>query len=141
MAGRFTFQKLAKYPHMKPEDVAVWERFIAQNPAFFETVSYDVPCGRGAEVNPDHPEEIQRDHTILTQKKIDVVGFNGNIATVVEIGPIADMRKLGQILTYYELFTTDHPEIALIQKMVICGSIERELEKLFERNEIQVEVA
>ncbi len=45
MEGRFPFKILAKYPHMKPEDIAVWERFINKNPGYFDTVDYDVHLG------------------------------------------------------------------------------------------------
>lgn len=141
MTGRFPYKKLTKYPHMKPEDVAVWERFIATNPAFFDTCDYDVPCGKGADTNPEHPENMQRDHTILTQKKIDVVGYADDRTYVCEVGPVADMRKLGQILTYLQLYKTDHPESSNIIPMVLCGEIERELEQMFEAHGIQVEVA
>lgn len=141
MTGRFPFVKLAKYPHMKPEDVAVWERFVASNPTFLDTVDYDVKCGTGAEVNPDHPPEIQRDHTVLTQKKIDVVGYAADRVYIIEVGPVADMRKLGQILTYAHLWQIDHPEVANPIPMVLCGSIERELDALFEKNGVMTEVA
>lgn len=141
MSGRFPFQKLAKYPHMKPEDIAVWERFVANNPRFFDTVDYDVPVGQGAPQNPELPENIQADGKILTQKKIDVVGYVGPIPYIIEVKPTADMRALGQILTYHELFTADHPELPNPLKMIVCGAVERELEAMFEKHGIQVEVA
>jgi len=140
MTGRFPFTKLAKYPHMKPEDIEVWERFIANNPAFFDTVDYDVAVGDGAPQNPEHPPEIQADGKILTQKKIDVVGYSNNVAYVVEVGPIADMRKLGQIQTYYLLYLKSHPEASIVIPMVICGSVERELDILFTNNGIIMEI-
>lgn len=141
MTGRFPYTTLAKYPHMKPEDVAVWQRFVVNNPAFFDSVDYDVPCGIGATPNPDHPINIQRDHIILTQKKVDVVGYNGNIVTLVEVKPIADMRSMGQIIAYHHLFTKCHPEHTIVNKMIVCGSIERELDEIFTENNIITEVA
>lgn len=141
MIGRFPLQKLAKYPHMQPEDIAVWERFLINKPEYFKRVDYDVPVGKGAPQNPDHPKNIQADGKILTQKKIDVVGYFANSVTVVEIGPIADMRKLGQILTYHKLYAADHPEHSKVLKMVLCGEVERELEDLFIENGVILEVA
>lgn len=141
MSGRFPFQHLAKYPHMKPEDVAVWTRFISKNPGYFDTVDYDVPCGQGAPVDPNHPPEIQRDHTILTQKKIDVVGYRGDSVTVIEVGPIADMRKLGQALTYSHLYALDHPEVSALQRMVVAGELERELGPIYASQSVEIELA
>lgn len=141
MPGRFPFQHLSKYPHMKPEDVAVWERFIEAKPTFFDSVDYDVRCGIGAETNPDHPPEIQYDHTVLTQKKIDVVGYKNDLIYIVEVGPIADMRKLGQILTYTKLYKADHPDIDRPVPMVLCREIERELADLFDDHAVTIETA
>ena len=139
--GRFPYKKLAKYPHMKPEDVVVWERFITKNPRFFDTVDYDVPVGTGAPQNPEHPENIQRDGTILTQKKIDAIGYINGITTIVEVGPIADMRKFGQIMTYDKLYKADRPEQTPILKMIVCREVEREMEKMFQEFNILIEIA
>ena len=126
---------------MKPEDIAVWERYISKNPARFESVDYDFRVGTGAEVDPNHPEEMQRDHTILTQKKIDAVAYVGSFVYLIEVKPIADMKALGQILTYHKLYTVDNPQELAVRKMIVCGSIERELEPIFAENNIFVEVA
>jgi hypothetical protein len=141
MTGRFPFQRLAKYPHMKPEDVAAWERFIDTNPGYFESVDYDVAVGEGAPTNPEHPENIQHDHTILTQKKIDVVGYRGATVTVVEVKPIADMRALGQALVYSHLYAADHPEVTDLQRMVVAGEMERELAPIYAAQSVQFELA
>ncbi len=131
MTGRFKFQRLSKYPGMKPEDIAAWERFIDTNPGYFETVDYNVPCGPGAPVNPDHAPEIQYDHTILTQKKIDVVGYRGDAVTIVEVKPIADMRALGQVITYKHLYAIDHPDAGVLTGVVVAGDIERDLPAVY----------
>lgn len=141
MIGRFEYKRLAKYPHMKPEDIAVWERFIDANPAQFERCDYDVLCGTGAPTNPDHPPEMQRDHTILTQKKIDVVAYAGDSTYVIEVGPVADARKLGQILTYKSLYMLDHPEARDVFAMVICREVEREMQQMFDQQGIIVRTA
>ena len=126
---------------MKPEDIAAWERFIDTNPSYFDTVDYNVPCGTGAPVNPDHAPEIQYDHTILTQKKIDVVGYRENSVTIIEVKPIADMRALGQALTYSHLYAIDHPEVSDLQRMVVAGEMERELAPIYAAQSVQFEQA
>lgn len=141
MDGRFAFSLLAKYPHMQPLDVAVWERFIQVNPDYFDRVDYDVPVGTGATPHPDHAPEIQYDHTILTQKKIDVVGYRRSEITLVEIKPIANMRALGQILTYAHLYKDDHPEVGSLILVVLAGEIERELEAIYAAHGVQIELA
>lgn len=141
MTGRFPYRRLAKYPHLKPEDIAVWERFIDANPGVYETCDYDVPVGKGAETDPAHPPEIQRDHTILTQKKIDVVAYYEDVVHVIELKPIANARALGQILVYKRLYSNDHPDVALIVPTVICGAVEREMQDDFDAAGVVVKIA
>lgn len=141
MTGRFPFKQLAKYPHMKPEDVAVWERFLGLKPDYAETVDYDVAVGPGAPTNPEHPEEIQRDHIILTQKRIDVVCYRGEEHILIEVKPIANMRGLGQIITYSHLYAIDHPEAGALTRVVVAGSVERDLESIYAAQGVEIELA
>ncbi|MCR4323012.1 MAG: hypothetical protein NUV61_02905 [Candidatus Azambacteria bacterium] len=142
MQGRFyEYKKLSKYPRMKPEDVAVWERFIENNPDYFDNVEYDVEIGAGAPQNPELPENIQADGKILTQKKIDVVGYRDDVVYVIELKPTADMRCLGQMLTYPTLYKATYSPIAEVKSMVICREVERELDALFAEHDIEIKIA
>lgn len=141
MPGRFPYKTLEKYPHMKPEDVAVWERYIAANPAMFETVDYDVPLGAGEPVPPEQPEEMAADWAALTRKKIDLIAYRADGAVhLVEVKPIANMRALGQILTYQELYAATHPGIQAVP-MVVANKVDRELAVMFAKHGIQVALA
>lgn len=126
---------------MQPEDVTVWERFVQNNPRFLDTCDYDLAVGEGAPQNPEHPENIQADGKILTQKKIDVVGYQNDLVYLIEVKPIANARALGQILTYKNLYSRDHTEVSNPIPMVVCGAVEREMDEMFEKNGIMVEVA
>ncbi len=136
--GRFKFEKLTKYPHLKPEDVAVWERFITQHAGFFESVDYDFKVGEGAPQAPTLPENIARDGKILTQKKVDAIGYIEKIVYIVELKPIADMRALGQILSYHKLYTKFEAAEGVVLKLVIAGEMERELDEVFADNGVEV---
>lgn len=125
---------------MKPEDVMVWERFIQARPDFFSTVDYDFRVGEGAPQAPTLPENIARDGKILTQKKVDVIGYKDNDIYIIELKPTADTRALGQILAYYNLYIKDNPNARNVHKMVIAGEIERELEDVYFENDVIVEL-
>ena len=135
------YKKLAKYAHMQPEDVAVWERFIKKNPKYFDSVEYDVEVGEGALQSPDLPANIKADGKILSQKKIDVVGYRDDKFFVIEVKPTANMRCLGQCMTYISLYRDTYEPMAELKCMVICGEVERELDALFKENDIMVEIA
>jgi hypothetical protein len=141
MPGRFPYKILAKYPHMMPQDVDVWEAYIHKNPNAFGTVEYDLKVGKGAEVDTNAPENMQRDHTILTQKKIDAVGYNTGEVWIIEVKPIANARALGQILTYIKLYKDEHGERDKIEGMIVCYEVEREMDALFKEHGILIGIA
>lgn len=107
---RFKYEKRSWYPHMKPADVALWNRFIEQNPNAYTEVAYDVTVGSGAEIPPGTQENIARDFTVLTQRKIDVVGFNLGVVDIIEVKPRAGTSAMGQVKGYAILYDKDHPE-------------------------------
>src|SRR3990167_5379179 len=125
MAGRFKFEKLFKYPHMQPEDVAVWDNFVANNPQFFDTCDYDVPVGTGAEPEGDFSEALRAEWTHLTRKKIDVIGYRGDQKWIVEVKPTANARGLGQLLTYSLLYRTHYPHEPAPFLMLVCAQVQR----------------
>ena len=104
MTGRFKYEILFKYPHMKPGDIAIWERFIKANPGFFDTVDYDVLIGSGAAFDTTLNSTEGTSAAALYRKKIDVVGYRSGEIWLVEVKPSAQFAALGQIGAYDDLY-------------------------------------
>lgn len=136
--GRFPFEKLSKYPHMKPEDVAVWERFIKDAPDFFDSVDYDYHVGKGRPYSLNLPENIARSAKKLSQRKVDVIGYKDDAVYVVEVKPIADMRALGQTLVYFKLYIERMGTAGNVFKLVIAGDIEPDLAETYKEMDVSV---
>lgn len=100
MNERKPYGKLYNYPHLKPFDVAIWERFITLYPDAYDDCIYDQPVGSGAPIPEGTQENIARDFKILTQWKVDVIGYKNNKADVIEIKPNAGIAALGQVAQY-----------------------------------------
>lgn len=136
--GRFKYEKLPKYPHMKPEDVAVWERCLTKHSELFDTVDYDVCVGKGADFLPSGEDTPDGRENRLYQKKIDVVGYRDDSIYLTEIKPIANMRGLGQVIVYHKLYTDGREDLWRIKKVIICGEVENEMLEIFEQHDIIV---
>lgn len=136
--GRFWFTKLAKYPHMKPADVAVWERFIQENRDAFERVDYDFHVGEGADFLPTGEDTPDGRENRLYQRKIDVVGYRGNEVTLIEVKPSADMAALGQIQTYGELYAKGNFSQFEPILLVVAGKIMVEMKDVYQAKGVEV---
>ena len=136
--GRFKFEKLAKYPHMKPADIEIWERFIAANPKFFDTVNYDFHVGKGADFLPDDESTAEGRENRLYRKKIDVVGYFNDNVWIIEVKPEADMLALGQVLTYKKIYIEERGPDLTLTLAVVCGNIAKEMEAVFKEHSILI---
>lgn len=118
------------YDHMKPADVAIWEEFMRQNISAYDTVIYDQEIGEGAPIPPGTAENMAKDFKILTQYKIDVVGFKGADIDIIEIKPRAGLSALGQILGYVTLFNKEFSPGVKVTPVILTDEIRPDMPAL-----------
>lgn len=126
MPGKFNYEKRHKYPHLIGEDTDVWDRFILKFPDRFETVDYDVHVGSGTETPEDWLESSKQYWSKMTKKRIDVIGWKGNFATIIEVKNRVGLHTLGQILGYRFLYHRENPEIVLLPSLIVCSRIDKD---------------
>ena len=120
MYGKYVYGVRYKYPHMYGREREIWTRFMTLNPGFFITVDYDWRVGVGVKMPPDTEENIRRMGKMLSQKRIDVVGWNQEQPTIVEVKQRLGIQTLGQVLGYQLLFSKEFPNIQKPKIMVVC---------------------
>jgi len=107
MDERFKYGKRYWYPHMKPADIAIWERFCDKYPDFFDECQYDLAVGTGAAFDTNVSEETGGDAATLYRRKIDVVGWKDGQCSIVEVKPRGGPSALGQVTGYVHLYEQD----------------------------------
>lgn len=99
----FKYQRLHKYPGMRPHDVAIWNQYIKNHPNAHTRVWYDVPLG------DPFPDATEHDHVHKTgafdvsRWRIDVLAESENGIAIIELKPNAGASALGQALAYEKL--------------------------------------
>ena len=140
MAGRYVYGKRHRYPHMIEEEKYVWERFMDMYPSKFETVDYDFRVGKGVVIDSESGSQWPRMAKMLSQKRIDVVGWVGDSPTIVEVKKRVGLSALGQVLGYRILFMKDLKHFPEPELLVICETISEDDNLVLEGNRIPVEV-
>lgn len=140
MSGRFVYEKRLRYPHMIGDDHTVWDRFILKFPDRFDSVDYDWRVGEGMVTDPSWDDETKRMATMISQKRIDVVGWNDNFPTLVEVRRRIGLGSLGQILGYKMLFEQFFPNIIKPRMLVVCEVISNDDFAAMDYYGIKVEV-
>jgi hypothetical protein len=98
------------YPHLLPEDIALWERFLAQYSTQFQYFEYDVRVGEGRPADTSYPDNIRQMALDLSMRRIDAVGYTPSELYIIEITTSAGLKAVGQLITYPILYAqTYHP--------------------------------
>ncbi len=98
---------MPKYPHMGPEEAAIWSDFLRKTNLEFIAIEYDVRVGP-PNVPPhlmDLAEATGMD--VLTRLRIDAVGHTRNEIWLFEVKHKIGRSALGQLLEYGDWYVHD----------------------------------
>jgi len=137
MIGKHPYGILIKYPHLRPHEVAIWERFIRKHPDFFDSIDYDVKVGTPREYPKVGMESVQKGMEELSRKRIDFVGYKGKQVFIGEIKPSASFSAIGQLLAEKSLYLEEHPEIKEVSLILVTDQVVPDMPKLCSEYGIQ----
>lgn len=138
MPGRFPYGRRWKYPHMIKAEATVWNRFIDEYPDYFESCDYDWRVGDGMVLLDEWDENIKRMAKMITQKRIDVLGWNGHQSTIVEVKNRAEIDTMGQIVGYFDLFTRVFVNFPDPELLIVCHMIGPDDRFVMEKHKIKI---
>lgn len=127
-----------KYPHMKPADVAIWERFMREYPEAYDQCQYDLNCGEGSQQFTHEDPSAAKSWGHLKARKIDVVGYGDEYVDIIEVKPHAGPSALGQVLGYVHLYLGYVDPHADARPVIITDSMENDMPYLAARLGVRV---
>ena len=113
----------AKYPHMKKEEVRIWEKFLPRLPWRASSISYDVRLGEGATLPPENPDWVKRMAFALSTKRVDVIVETSGEVIIVEIKERCALSAVGQLLGYLALYVKQFRPSKRIRLAVVCERV------------------
>lgn len=119
--AKVEYKKFLRYPRLMPADVSIWERFIDQNPTFFSEVEYDFKVGAGRDYSRYPEGSLKHGAEKHSQKRIDVVGFRGDMVWIIELKPSAGFSAVGQVLGLAALFREVVPTTRRVLATIITN--------------------
>ena len=126
------------YPHMAKLDAAVWTRFLDARSADFLAFAYDVALGGSVleGLSLGEPELLGWQYN--TALKIDAVGLTASQAWIIEVRPRATVSALGSALTYALVAERDAVFELELVPVIVCESIQPDVQWACERLRVQV---
>jgi len=129
---------LPEFPHLLRNEVPIWRRFLAQFREKFAKFEYDVHVGKGAEPHRVLPPNLQKALRVLTQKRIDVVGYRVGEVWLFEVKPNAGPSALGAVMMYEYFYRRDRAPRERIIKAVVTDQAGIEMAEVFEHYGIRL---
>lgn len=108
MLELFPYNRRYWYPHMKPNDIAIWERFLVAFPDAYNTVQYDVGIGDIPPFMEQTSSPQGQAMRELYRLKIDVIGYNDGVIDIIEVKHDASPSSIGQLEGYRALYVRDY---------------------------------
>lgn len=127
---KVAYRRLPWYPNLREGETTIWNQFISRFPDAYDAVVYNLHVGAGAEIPEGTDEAIARDWKMLTQNKIDVVGFKDNRVDIIEIKPRAGAGAIGQVQTYAALYKKEIDPASQPNLVIITDQIRPDMESL-----------
>lgn len=122
---------MARFPHLLPLDAALWQQFLEKYGGAFTQFEYDVRVGDGRDPGTAYPANIRYDAIVLSQRRIDVVGYQAKTITLFEVTASAGLTALGQLMAYPQLFIQTHSPDRAVQPHLVTYAFQPDIEKVF----------
>lgn len=123
--------RMAKFPHLLPVDAALWQQFLEQYGGSYSGFEYDVRVGNGRDPGIAYAPNIRYDSIVLSQRRIDVVGYQAKTITLFEVTASAGLTALGQLIAYPHLFIETFSPDRVVQPHLVTYAFQPDIEKLF----------
>lgn len=107
------------YPERTDGESAVIRDYLEAHGSEFDKLGFSVRVGQSLKPDPTHLIGVQRSTIYSTRKRIDFVGIQGQLHTLVEAKQRVQPSAIGQILTYRKLYLEEHPEIHNARLIII----------------------
>lgn len=108
------------YPERTQRESGVLRDYLLAHGREFDRFEFSRRIGHGVDVDPSVPANIARGLVHSTRKRIDLLAWSGQQATIVEVKYRVTPSALGQIQTYRHLFLEEFRD-ALEPALVVVG--------------------
>lgn len=98
------------YPERTDRESAIIRDWLVARGHLYDRFAFSVRVGVGLAPNPEHLAGVQRNTVFSSLKRIDVLAWQGDQPTIIEVKERITPAVLGQLQTYRQLFLEKYPD-------------------------------
>jgi len=127
-----------RYTHLLPDDIPVWERFLKSQDNIYSHFDYDVRVGEGRDPGPKYNEKDRELAILLSQRRIDAVGYHVSHFAIIEITRSAGLKALGQLTAYPVLYMLKFKPNLSLKPILVCEELQPDVEDAYVTHRITI---
>lgn len=116
-----------QFPHLMPDDIQVWKRFLHHFGHLFTHFDYDVRVGEGRPAPDQELPGIRKMAQDLSQRRIDAVAWDSRGPTIIEITTGIGFKATGQIAIYPRLWRDRFQYAGLIRTLIVGAFLQDDI--------------
>jgi len=126
------------YPERTAKESAIIRDYLKAHLAEFDHVDFSVRVGQGPTPEPNLLPAVARNVRESGKLRIDVVGYRGNTATLIEAKTHVSREVLGQLIAARHLWLEDHPDAPEPRLVAIGRTSNEDALRVFGANGVDV---
>jgi len=127
-----------QFPERNLRESAIIRDFLIAHIAEYESFSFSVHVGQGLTADPAHLPGVQRNTIFSTQKRIDMIAWQGRQPFIFEVKERLNVYVLGQLRTYAHLWMEENPDAPEPRFAAIARYGDADIERVLEANGVDV---
>lgn len=120
------------YPHLLPDDITIWERFLNLHPHDYTRIEYDVRVGEGRDPGDAFPDNIRKMGLDISMRRIDAVGHAPDRIDVIEITRTAGLTSIGQLTAYPKLYRDKFRPTLPLRAVLVAEELQTDIQPVLD---------
>lgn len=137
LAQRMQADRLS-FPGMLPAEIVIMKAWLAAHEAEYDRFEYNVRIGSGTDPGENYPPEIRSMAIQNSQKRLDAVGWQGDIPTIIEVKRRAGLSNIGQLVGYRHFWIRDNPDQPTPNLLLITNALQSDLLHVAQQERIDI---
>lgn len=128
---------MALFSHLLAHDITLMQEFLNAYPDRYRSIEFDVHVGTGRDPGDSYDLNIRTMAIGLSQRRIDAVGLLSGSIEIVEVTQVADIKALGQLLAYVQLYAKTFNPTYPLSPVLVARQIGTDLSDCYALHGIQ----
>lgn len=111
-------------PGLLPQEIVIFKTWWADHYLEYDAFDFNVRVGTGYDPGSKFDQSVRDSAIATSQRRIDALLWNGDIATIVEVKYRASPLAIGQLLCYRALWLSGRPNISTVNLLLLCFQVD-----------------